>query len=158
MVPTPTVRTILDEGVSATPFERSFRERYDFVPAKNAEEETPPQDADPSKPKLEFRLINKTTKKGGRQGERVYSVAHPGVTVCAASGGPGSSTGLYATDDGVRPLTVEETLRMFGFPEDFKYECSRKKMIGMLGNSICVPVLDAIFVSLLAPRTPFVIR
>ena len=40
------------------------------------------------------RLRNKKTGKGGRQGERVYSIHTCGPTICASSGGPGAKTGL----------------------------------------------------------------
>ena len=92
-----------------------------------------------------YKLINKTTGKGGRQGERVYSLKSYGPTICASSGGPGSKTGLYSIADGkIRTLEVGETLQMFGFPANYKFSTlkNKKKMLKFLGNSIVVNVLE----------------
>ena len=93
---------------------------------------------------MKSKLINKKTGKGGRQGERVYSIDKCGPTVCASSGGPGAKTGLYEIDGKIRTLTVDETLQMFGFDKTYKYSTLKngKKMLFYLGNSIVVNVLD----------------
>jgi len=79
--------------------------------------------------------------KGGRQGERIYSTAAVGVTVCASSGGPGAKTGLYKVGDTIRRLTVKETLGMFGFPSDYKFgETGDEDALFYLGNSIVVDI------------------
>ena len=44
---------------------------------------------------MKYKLINKKSGKGGRQGERVYDITKCGPTICASSGGPGAKTGLY---------------------------------------------------------------
>lgn len=98
----------------------------------------------PHKPKMIYKLVNKKTGKGGRQGERVYDVLHPGTTVCASSGGPGSKTGLYMVNNKVRRLCVTECLRMFGFPDDYMYDVDDNRMLFYLGNSIVTNVIDAI--------------
>jgi DNA (cytosine-5)-methyltransferase 1 len=83
-----------------------------------------------------------TVLKGGRQGERIYSTAAVGITVCASSGGPGAKTGLYKVGDTVRRLNVKETLGMFGFPTTYKFGItSDEDALFYLGNSI---VVDAI--------------
>lgn len=80
-------------------------------------------------------------EKGGRQGERVYSVDAVGVTVCASSGGPGAKTGLYKIGDTIRRLNVKETLRMFGFPVDYNFGgVTHEDSLFYLGNSIVVDV------------------
>ena len=96
---------------------------------------------------MKFRLINLATGKGGRQGERVYGTETCGPTICASSGGPGAKTGLYLVDGRIRRLSVGETLQMFGFPPDYRYQTgsvsiSKEKMLFYLGNSIVVPVLQ----------------
>jgi DNA (cytosine-5)-methyltransferase 1 len=79
--------------------------------------------------------------KGGRQGERVYSINSVGVTVCASSGGPGAKTGLYKVGEGIRRLSVKETLGMFGFPQDYKFpDVKSEDALYYLGNSIVVNV------------------
>ena len=93
-----------------------------------------------------YKLIHKVTGKGGRQGERVYSVDNCGPTICASSGGPGAKTGLYEVNDKIRTLSVSETLQMFGFDTTYKYTTLKntKKMLFYLGNSIVVNVLEEI--------------
>ncbi len=95
---------------------------------------------------MKFKLINKETNKGGRQGERVYNIDSCGTTVCASSGGPGAKTGLYYINGVVRRLNVKETLQMFGFQIDYKHSTlpNADRMLFYLGNSIVVNVLDAI--------------
>lgn len=92
---------------------------------------------------MKYKLINKETKKGGRQGERVYGINTCGSTICATSGGPGQKTGLYDINGKIRTLSVIEVLKMFGFPENYKYNSlkNKKRMLFYLGNSIVVNVL-----------------
>lgn len=98
----------------------------------------------PFNPHVVFDVINTTTRKGGRQGERVYSVDSPGITVCASSGGPGAKTGLYRVGSVVRRLNVKETLGMFGFPADYAWaDMPTEKCLFYLGNSIVVNVVQA---------------
>jgi DNA (cytosine-5)-methyltransferase 1 len=99
--------------------------------------------------RMKYKLINKDTGRGGRQGERVYDINQCGPTICASSGGPGSNTGLYDFNGSIRSLTVKETIRMFGFDESYKYESvSNKKMLSFLGNSIVVNVLQELILDL----------
>ena len=86
-----------------------------------------------------------TVLKGGRQGERIYSTAAVGITVCASSGGPGAKTGLYKVGDTVRRLTVKETLGMFGFPTTYKFGTTNDEdALFYLGNSIVVDVITTL--------------
>jgi DNA (cytosine-5)-methyltransferase 1 len=79
--------------------------------------------------------------KGGRQGERVYSIDAVGITVCASSGGPGAKTGLYKVGKSIRRLSVGETLKMFGFPDNYNFlTVSSENSLFYLGNSIVVNV------------------
>lgn len=97
------------------------------------------------KPHIVQDVVSRTTGKGGRQGERVYSVDNAGVTVCASSGGPGAKTGLYRVNNGVRRLSVRETLRMFGFPDTYTFaETPTEKCLFYLGNSIVVDVIRSL--------------
>jgi len=93
---------------------------------------------------MKYKLVNKKTGNGGRQGERVYDLTKCGPTICASSGGPGAKTGLYDFDGKIRTLSVLETLKMFGFDETYKYETLRnkKEMLFYLGNSIVVNVIE----------------
>ena len=93
---------------------------------------------------MKYKLINKNTGKGGRQGERVYKTNSYGPTICASSGGPGAKTGLYEVGKNIRTLNVKETLAMFGFKKSFKYNSldNKNKMLFFLGNSIVVNVLN----------------
>jgi len=90
-----------------------------------------------------YKLIHKSTGKGGRQGERVYDITKCGPTVCATSGGLGAKTGLYNFDGKFRTLTIQETLKMFGFKHSYKYHSlsTPNDMLFFLGNSIVVNVI-----------------
>jgi DNA (cytosine-5)-methyltransferase 1 len=93
---------------------------------------------------MKYKLINKKSGKGGRQGERIYNILKCGPTICASSGGPGAKTGLYDFDGQIRTLSVKETLKMFGFDSTYKYNSltNEKDMLFYLGNSIVVNVLE----------------
>lgn len=52
---------------------------------------------------------------------------------------------IYVVDDGgVRPLTLREGLRLFGYPEDFKFPVSVEEGFDLLGNTVAVPVIAAV--------------
>ena len=97
-----------------------------------------------------YKLINKETEKGGRQGERVYTINSYGPTICASSGGPGAKTGLYEISGKIRTLTIGETLKMFGFNDNFNYKSlkNEQKLLFYLGNSIVVNVLKELIIDL----------
>jgi len=99
---------------------------------------------------VKYKLINKKTGKGGRQGERVYDITKCGPTICASSGGPGAKTGLYYFDGKIRTLSINETLKMFGFDNSYKYESltNKKDMLFYLGNSIVVNVIEELITDL----------
>ena len=122
------VSTIIDESVT-TFF--NYTEKYTLEPCNG-------------KSMMKYKLINKKTGNGGRQGERVYDLSKCGPTICASSGGPGAKTGLYDFDGKIRTLTVLEALKMFGFDETYKYESlkNKKDMLFYLGNSIVVNVVE----------------
>ena len=105
---------------------------------------TPERERERSTPSILYNVVSVATQKGGRQGERVYDPAHVGITVCASSGGPGAKTGLYEIENQVRRLNVKETLRMFGFSEEYNMGgIPSEKALFYLGNSIVVNVVDA---------------
>lgn len=132
-ITTPTsVQSILDMKNTANELNGDKYELHE----KNSKEKTP------TKPKILYDVVDKKSGKGGRQGERVYDITHAGVTVCASSGGPGAKTGLYKIGNGIRRLTVQETLGMFGFPKNYKFEgVSSEHALFYLGNSIVVDVV-----------------
>lgn len=93
---------------------------------------------------MKYKLINISSGNGGRQGERVYDISKCGPTICASSGGPGAKTGFYDFDGKIRTLSINETLRMFGYDLSYKYKSlpKEKDMLFYLGNSIVVNVLE----------------
>jgi len=99
---------------------------------------------------MKYKLMNKKSGKGGRQGERVYRTTTCGPTICASSGGLGAKTGLYDFDGKIRTLTVNETLKMFGYDASYKYETltNKRKMLFYLGNSIVVNVVEQLIADL----------
>jgi len=128
------VASIIDESVVHNTVDR---EKYDLV-------EKPKKKNVFGKPNVLFDVVSKKTTKGGRQGERVYSIESAGVTVCASSGGPGAKTGLYKVGNTIRRLTVKETLAMFGFPATYKFPSTNdENALFYLGNSIVVNVVSA---------------
>ncbi|MDO4831439.1 MAG: DNA (cytosine-5-)-methyltransferase [Clostridia bacterium] len=51
---------------------------------------------------------------------------------------------------GIRPLTINEGLRLFGYPENYDLSFLRPaEAFDLLGNTVCVPVIKAISVRLL---------
>ncbi|MCD8208361.1 MAG: DNA cytosine methyltransferase, partial [Bacteroidales bacterium] len=52
---------------------------------------------------------------------------------------------LYVVDgQGLRPLSLREGLRLFGYPDDFRFEVNRKAGYDLLGNTVVVPVIRAV--------------
>ncbi len=51
---------------------------------------------------------------------------------------------------GIRRLTLREGLRMFGYPEDYKFEVKEKDGFDLLGNTVVVPVIKAVCQRLLS--------
>ncbi len=49
---------------------------------------------------------------------------------------------LYVTDgDGVRNLSLREGLRLFGYPDDYKFDVEKSLGYDLLGNTVVVPVI-----------------
>lgn len=46
--------------------------------------------------------------------------------------------------NGIRRLTLREGLRMFGYPEDYKFDVTEKEGFDLLGNTVVVPVIKAV--------------
>lgn len=52
---------------------------------------------------------------------------------------------IFVVDNsGVRPLTLREGLRLFGYPDDFKFPVTQTEGFDLLGNTVAVPVITAI--------------
>ncbi len=50
--------------------------------------------------------------------------------------------GLYVVDgNGIRNLSLREGLRLFGYPEDFKFDIKKYLGYDLLGNTVVVPVI-----------------
>lgn len=45
---------------------------------------------------------------------------------------------------GIRPLSLREGLRLFGYPDDFKFDVSVSDGYDLLGNTVVVPVIKAV--------------
>lgn len=57
---------------------------------------------------------------------------------------------LFVADgNGIRPLSLREGLRLFGYPENFKFDVSVEDGYDLLGNTVCVPVIRAVSKKLL---------
>lgn len=52
---------------------------------------------------------------------------------------------LYVVDgEGLRPLSLREGLRLFGYPDDFIFNINDKDGYDLLGNTVVVPVIEAV--------------
>lgn len=52
---------------------------------------------------------------------------------------------IAVTDNGgLRRLTLREGLRLFGYPEDYKFDVTEKEGFDLLGNTVVVPVIKAV--------------
>lgn len=52
---------------------------------------------------------------------------------------------LFVGDNGgLRTLTLREGLRLFGYPESFKFDIGEAEGFDLLGNTVAVPVIEAI--------------
>jgi len=93
---------------------------------------------DKKKP-LQIGRINK-----GGQGERIYSIEASGITLSAYGGGAASKTGAFLVKGIIRKLTPRECARLQGFPDNFIISDIDSIAYKQLGNSVSVPVLEAI--------------
>lgn len=58
---------------------------------------------------------------------------------------------LYVPDGaGIRPISLREGLRMFGYPDDFKFDVDTKHGYDLLGNTVVVPVIRVVSSRLLS--------
>ena len=52
---------------------------------------------------------------------------------------------LYVVDGkGIRPLTLREGLRLFGYPDEFRFDIPLTQGYDLLGNTVAVPVIEAL--------------
>lgn len=52
---------------------------------------------------------------------------------------------LYVVDGkGIRPISLREGLRLFGYPDDFKFDIDKKSGYDLLGNTVVVPVIKEV--------------
>lgn len=52
---------------------------------------------------------------------------------------------LYVVDgEGLRPLSLREGLRLFGYPDSYKFDVSVSEGYDLLGNTVVVPVIQAV--------------
>jgi len=96
---------------------------------------------------------NKNTRKNGiregteylsrthKQPNRIYSCegTHPTLSAQEMSG-----RYFIFDGEGVRKLTITECYRFMGFPESFKRVGSISQQYKRIGNSICVPMVEAV--------------
>lgn len=98
------------------------------------------RDETPSLNPIQIGQIN-----NGGQGERIYSINGHAITLSAYGGGAAGKTGAYLVNGKIRRLTPRECARVQGFPEDFKIPENKYQAYKQFGNSVSVPVIDAIF-------------
>jgi DNA (cytosine-5)-methyltransferase 1 len=89
-----------------------------------------------------------TINKGG-QGERIYSIYAPAITISASSGGSAPNTGAYLVNDTIRGLTSRECARLQGFPDNFIIPVAENQALQQFGNSLPVNVVQFIIKGLI---------
>lgn len=97
----------------------------------------------PMKP-IQIGIINK-----GGQGERIYSVKGHAITLSSQGGGAASKTGAYEVNGIIRKLTPKECLAAMGFPKRFRLPVTDGQAYTLVGNSVVVPVIEAIYKEIL---------
>ena len=102
------------------------------------------RDETPALKPLQIGQIN-----NGGQGERIYSINGHAITLSAYGGGAAGKTGAYLVNGKIRKLSPRECARVQGYPEWFKIPVSKSQAYKQFGNSISVPVVDAIFQQIL---------
>lgn len=80
----------------------------------------------------------------GRQGERIYSIKGPAITLSSQGGGPAGKTGMYYINERVRRLSPRECANVMGFPHWHKLAESVGKNYTQFGNSVVINVLQDI--------------
>lgn len=85
----------------------------------------------------------------GGQGERIYSVNGHAITLSAYGGGVAGKTGAYLVNGIVRRLSPRECARVQGFPDSFNIPVTKMQAYKQFGNSVSIPVIDAIFKQIL---------
>ena len=89
-----------------------------------------------------------TISKGG-QGERIYSIDAPAITLSASSGGSAPNTGAYLIDGKIRGLTPRECARLQGFPDNFTIPVAEKQALQQFGNSLPVNIVQHVIKGLI---------
>jgi len=97
------------------------------------------RDESPKLKPIQIGIINK-----GGQGERIYSINGHAITLSAYGGGAAGKTGAYFVNNKVRKLSPRECARAQGYPDSFKIPVSRSQAYKQFGNSVAVPVVEAI--------------
>ena len=75
----------------------------------------------------------------------LYGTDAPAATFCRHSSGLGGSSGLYLVGDVIRKLHPREMLRAHNFSDDFVIPMPYAIATGLIGNSLCPPVLNAVY-------------
>ncbi len=77
-----------------------------------------------------------------KQPNRIYSVngTHPTLPSQETSG----RYFILTNENTVRKLTLNECWRIMGFPDDYKKISSVGEQYKQLGNSVCVPMIEAV--------------
>ncbi len=96
-----------------------------------------------------LKLIQIGQINNGGQGERIYSINGHAITLSAYGGGVAGKTGAYLINGKIRRLTPRECARVQGYPEWFKIPVNKSQAYKQFGNSVSVPVVEAIFKQIL---------
>ena len=97
--------------------------------------------------KIKKRIYNPIrigTIGNGGQGNRIYGINGPAITLSAHGGGIAAKTGAYLIENKVRKLTPRECANIMGFPNSFKFDTNKNQAYKQFGNSVVVGVIKRI--------------
>lgn len=77
----------------------------------------------------------------GHQGQRIYDISRPGITLMASGGGDGKGRGIYKVGRRYRMPTDRELARLNGFPETYNLHVRGEHVGRLMGNSVVVPLV-----------------
>lgn len=135
------VHSMKKEKVAMRPFIESTEDKSLFI--------NPPYEMNTPKTSSTCRLIARRTDIKYDQTRRIYSI--DGASPCLTTSG---SPQIMLDDKRIRTLTAREGYRFMGVKDEdidklLTTSLSTKQHIALAGNSICVPVMEAIFTQFL---------
>ncbi len=152
ITPRPVIKDVLDStlyGTDESAFDWLDQKDYVLLPSQQVHTNQPSG--------LRFIGYRKAILRTGMEGQehmnrahrqpnRIYSEegTHPTLSSQETAGRYLIAVKKKDNSIGVRKLTMSECYRMFGFPEDYQLIGAKTHQYARIGNSICVPMVQAV--------------